>query len=164
MSSRTFGSILFAAGFALMGPTALRAQTAVADLESARRAIRIADLELAKAVADRSLQSFLALIDDDAMFFGKDVARGRDAVSKAWLPLFTDRSLFLKWHPTQVEVSSSGDLGYSIGDYERISKDAQGNPATATGSYVSIWRRKPDGKWKIVVDIGTPGTPTAKQP
>ena len=115
-------------------------------------------------MADRSLQSFLALIDDDAMFFGKDVARGRDAVSKAWLPLFTDRSLFLKWHPTQVEVSSSGDLGYSIGDYERISKDAQGNPATATGSYVSIWRRKPDGKWKIVVDIGTPGTPTAKQP
>jgi ketosteroid isomerase-like protein len=162
--SRTFWTVLLAAGFALVRMTALSAQTPAPDLESAKRAIRIADLELAKAVADRSLQSFLALVDDDAMFFGKDVSRGRDAVSKAWLPLFTDRSLFLKWRPTQVEVSSSGDLGYSIGDYERMSKDAQGNPATVTGNYVSIWRRKPDGKWKIVLDIGTPGTSTAKQP
>jgi len=162
--TRTFGTVLFAAGFALVGVTALSAQTATPDVESAKRAIRIADLELAKSVADRSLQSFLALVDEDAMFFGKDLARGREAVSKAWLPLFTDRSLFLKWHPTQVEVSSTGDLGYSIGDYERMSKDSQGNLSTATGNYVSIWRRKPDGKWKIVLDIGTPGTPTAKQP
>jgi ketosteroid isomerase-like protein len=160
--SRAFGTFLFAAGFALA--RVMAAQTAVPDLEAAKRAIRIADLELAKAVADRSLQSFLALVDEDAMFFGKDLARGREAVSKAWLPLFTDRSLFLKWRPTQVEVSSSGDLGYSIGDYERMSKDAQGNPTSVTGNYISIWRRKPDGKWKIVVDIGTPGTPTAKQP
>ncbi|HEV8611352.1 MAG TPA: DUF4440 domain-containing protein [Thermoanaerobaculia bacterium] len=162
--SRTFRTVLFAAGFALVGSTALYAQTAVPDLESAKRAIRIADLELAKAVADRSLQSFLALVDEDAVFFGRDVARGRDAVSKAWLSLFTDRSLFLKWRPTQVEVSSTGDLGYSIGDYERMSKDPQGNPVTVTGNYVSIWRKKPDGKWKVVLDIGTPGTPTAKQP
>jgi ketosteroid isomerase-like protein len=161
---RTSRTVLFAFGLALVGVAVLSAQNPVPDVESAKRAIRIADLELAKAVADRSLQSFLALVDDDAMFFGKDVARGREAVSKAWLPLFTDRSLFLKWRPTQVEVSSTGDLGYSIGDYERMSKDAQGNPATATGNYVSIWRRKPDGKWKIVLDIGTPGTPTAKQP
>lgn len=164
MSSRNFGTVLLAAGIALIGSTSLNAQAPPPDVESAKRAIRIADLELAKAVADRSLQSFLALVDDDATFFGRDVARGRDAVSKAWLPLFTDRSLFLKWRPTEVEVSSSGDLGYSIGDYERISKDPQGNPATATGNYVSIWRRKPDGKWKVVVDIGTPGTPTARQP
>ncbi len=129
------------------------------DVEAAKRAIRIADLELAKAVADRSLQSFVALVDDEAIFFGKDVSRGRNAVSKAWLPFFTDRALFLKWHPTQAEVSSCGDLGYSIGDYERIGKDATGYPVSVTGNYVSIWRRQPDGRWKIILDIGTPGTP-----
>lgn len=130
------------------------------DVEAAKRAIRIADLELAKAVADRSLQSFVALVDDEAIFFGKGVARGKNAVSKAWLPFFTDRTLFLKWYPTQAEVSSSGDLGYTIGEYERIGKDAaSGYPAAVTGNYVSIWRRQPDGRWKIVLDIGTPGTP-----
>jgi len=129
------------------------------DLEAVKREIRIADLELAKAVADRSLQTFVSMVDDDAVFFGRSISRGREAVSKAWLPFFTDGSLFLKWHPAQVEVSSSGDLGYSIGEYERIGKDASGRPESATGSYVSIWRRQPNGKWKIVLDIGTPASP-----
>jgi ketosteroid isomerase-like protein len=58
-----------------------------------------------------------------------------------------------------VYVSSSADLGYSVGEYQRIGKDSSGNPTTATGSYVSIWRKQPDGKWKIVLDIGSPATP-----
>jgi len=153
-----------AALVALLALASSLARAESVDLESAKRAIRIADLELAKAVTDRSLQSFVAYVDDDAIFFGKDVARGKNAVSKAWLPFFTDRSLFLKWHPTQVEISSSGDLGYSIGEYERIGKDASGYPATATGNYVSIWRKQSDGRWKVVLDIGTPGTPKPMAP
>ena len=161
MSSRTFFT---AAVFALVSSTAVYAHDVTADVEAAKRAIKIADLELAKAVADRSLESFVALVDNDAIFFGRDISRGRDAVAKAWLPFFTDRNLFLKWHPTEVHVSSSADLGYSIGEYERIGKDASGNPATATGNYVSIWRKQPDGRWKVVLDIGTPGTPAVKKP
>jgi ketosteroid isomerase-like protein len=157
---RTLGT---AAAFVLVS-AALLAHDAAADVEAAKRAIKLADLELAKAVADRSLQDFVALVDQDAVFFGRDIARGKDAVSKAWLPMFTDRNLFLKWHPNEVYVSSSGDLGYSIGDYERIGKDTSGNPETATGSYVSIWRKQPDGHWKIVLDIGSPATPTPKKP
>jgi ketosteroid isomerase-like protein len=153
-----------AAGFVLIGSAVLFAHEAAADVEAAKRAIKLADLELAKAVADRSLQSFVSMVDDDAVFFGKDVSRGKDAVSKAWLPFFTDRNLFLKWHPNEVHVSSSADLGYSIGEYERMGKDKSGNPETAIGTYVSIWRRQPDGKWKIVLDIGTPGTPAVKKP
>ena len=152
----------FVALIALVALLSLAPSLALAqgvELESAKRAIKIADLELAKSVADRSLQTFVSLVDDDAVFFGKGVARGRNAVSKVWLPFFTDRTLFLKWYPTQVEVSSSGDLGYTIGEYERIGKDASGSSATVTGNYVSIWRKQPDGRWKIVLDIGTPGTP-----
>jgi ketosteroid isomerase-like protein len=161
--SKAFWTVLLAAGFALVS-TALNAQAGAPDLESAKRAIRIADLELAKAVADRSLQSFLALLDNQAVFIGKEVSRGRDAVAKAWLPFFQDRSLFLKWYPTQVEVSASADLGYSIGEFERIGKDSSGNPTVATGNYVSIWRKQPDGRWKVVLDIGTPATPVPGKP
>jgi ketosteroid isomerase-like protein len=156
--SKTFWAVFMGAGFALVSSSALYANNGAVDLEAAKRAIRIADLELAKAVADRSVESFRALVDDDAVFFGKEMSRGREAVMRAWLPLFTDRSLFLKWNPLQIEVASSGDLGYSIGEYERIGKDSSGNPSTATGSYVSIWRKHPDGKWRIVLDIGSPGT------
>lgn len=159
MSRKTSWTVLLAAGFALVSSIAVYAHDAAPDVEAAKHAIKIADLELAKAVADRSLASFVALVDNDAIFFGREVSRGKDAVAKAWLPFFTDRNLFLKWHPNEVHVSSSADLGYSIGEFERIGKDKQGNPETAVGSYVSIWRRQPDGKWKVVLDIGTPGSP-----
>jgi ketosteroid isomerase-like protein len=164
VNGKTLRTSFLAAGLAIAGATVVSAHDVTVDVEAAKHAIRIADLELAKAVADRSLKTFLMLVDDDAVFFGKDMARGKEAVSKAWLPFFTDRTLFLKWHPTQVEVSSSGDLGYSIGEYERISRDSSGNPATAAGNYVSIWRKQPDGKWKVVLDIGTPGTPVPRTP
>jgi ketosteroid isomerase-like protein len=157
---RTFRT---AAVLALVGSAVLYAEGGAVDVEAAKRAIRIADLELARAVADRSVESFRALVDEDAIFFGKDLSRGREAVMRSWLPLFTDRSLFLKWTPLQIEVSSSGDLGYSIGEYERIGKDNSGNPTTATGSYVSIWRKHPDGKWRIVLDIGSPGSALPKK-
>ncbi len=162
--NRTLRGLLRAAAFAAVGSTVVYAHDVTVDVEAAKRAIRIADLELAKAVADRSLQSFVSMVDDDAVFFGKDVSRGKDAVSKAWLPFFTDRNLFLKWHPNEVYVSSSADLGYSIGEYERIGKDSSGNPATAMGTYVSICRKQPDGKWKIVLDIGSPATPAPQKP
>ena len=148
-----------AAVAALFVASVLSAHEAAVDVEAAKRAIRIADLEMAKAVSDRNLEKFNALVADDAVFFGREVSRGREAVAKAWLPLFTDASMFLTWQPTEVHVSASGDLGYSIGTYERMSKDASGRPASATGTYVSIWRKQADGKWRAVLDIGTPGTP-----
>jgi hypothetical protein len=36
--------------------------------------------------------------------------------------------------------------------------------ATVTGNYVSIWREQPDGRWKVVLDIGTPGTAKPMRP
>ena len=150
----------FVAAAALtLAASLLPAHEAAVDVEAAKRAIRIADLEMAKAVSDRNLEKFNSLVADDAVFFGRDVSRGREAVAKAWLPLFTDPSMFLKWQPDEVHVSASGDLGYSIGTYDRMSKDASGKPTSARGTYVSIWRKQVDGKWRAVVDIGTPGTP-----
>ena len=75
------------------------------DVEATKRALRMADLELAKAVADRSLQTFVSLVDDDAVFFGKDVARGKNAVSKAWLPFFSGPDAV-----SQVVPDAGGDL------------------------------------------------------
>ena len=161
MSRKTLRGVLVSAAFTFVATSAVYAahEAGALDVEAAKRAIRIADLELAKSVADRNLEKFVALVGEDAVFFGRDVARGKEAVAKAWLPYFTDSNLFLEWRPVQIEVSSSADLGYSIGEYRRTTKGAGGKPETATGSYVSIWRKHPDGNWKAVLDIGTPGTP-----
>jgi ketosteroid isomerase-like protein len=66
-----------------------------------------------------------------------------------------DAASTLTWKPREVEVSASGDLGFTIGDFEVRTRDAKGGSRSARGSYVTVWKRGPDGTWRAVVDIGT---------
>ena len=52
-----------------------------------------------------------------------------------------------------MEVSSTGDLAYSLGLYETTVNDPRGNPLTYRGKYVVVWRKQPNGAWKVVIDI-----------
>lgn len=63
------------------------------------------------------------------------------------------------WAPTRAEVSSAGDLGYTVGNYHRIFRGPDGVEMESTGTYVSIWRRQADGSWKVEMDLGNPITP-----
>jgi ketosteroid isomerase-like protein len=65
----------------------------------------------------------------------------------------------LTWAPHAASVASSGDLGYTWGDYTFSPGDTH---KVYTGTYVSIWRRQGDGHWKWVVDIGNPGPEAAE--
>jgi ketosteroid isomerase-like protein len=60
----------------------------------------------------------------------------------------------MTWRPTEGDIAASGDLGYTIGRWEFT-----GAEGSARGSYVTIWRRQPDGSWKVVVDIGDVDAP-----
>jgi ketosteroid isomerase-like protein len=72
------------------------------------------------------------------------------AKSANWSP----RDYQLTWTPTDAQMSPSGDMGYTWGHYEGHSKDANGNPVTTTGRYITIWRKQPDGSWKVALDAG----------
>jgi len=65
------------------------------------------------------------------------------------------------WEPAAAEVAASGDLAYSWGPY--VWTPVPGGPLAgkppATGYYVSIWKKQPDGRWKWVVDLGVPAPP-----
>ena len=58
------------------------------------------------------------------------------------------------WDPQQAAVSKSGDLGYTYGVF--IMK-----PVTADtmyyGTYTHIWKKQPDGKWKLVLNTFNEG-------
>jgi ketosteroid isomerase-like protein len=47
-------------------------------------------------------------------------------------------------------------LGYTVGRWERIRKTKEGTVTKKTGTYTSIWKKQPDGSWKIVLDTGSP--------
>lgn len=63
----------------------------------------------------------------------------------------------ISWKPFKAEASSSGDFGYTIGNWKYVTKDT-----TMYGNYYTIWKRQLDGKWKFVFDGGN-DTPAPKQ-
>jgi ketosteroid isomerase-like protein len=130
------------------------------DPSSAGEEIRLADIEFDRSVADRDLEKFADLVDADAVFYGTRVLHGRDEVVESWSSLFAEDAIAtLRWRPIAVEVARSGDLGYTRGEFEQTVRDEDGGVQISRGSYVSIWRKGQDGRWRAVLDIGTPPEP-----
>jgi ketosteroid isomerase-like protein len=55
----------------------------------------------------------------------------------------------LSWEPVDAEVSSSGDLGYTWGNWRFDAPDT-----VLHGNYFTVWKKQPDGSWKIALDGG----------
>ena len=51
-----------------------------------------------------------------------------------------------------VEISKSGDLGYTYGEYIYSYQDSIGNQQKETGVFNTIWKLQKDGTWKYVKD------------
>jgi ketosteroid isomerase-like protein len=56
-----------------------------------------------------------------------------------------------KFHVEDVLVG--GDLAVETGTYEWTVQPKKGKAMLDKGNYVTVWRRQPDGSWKIVRDI-----------
>ena len=116
-----------------------------------------ADVAFDQAAAEADLERFAALLADKAVFLGGGLLEGREAILQAWGPLFAEnRTAVLRWQPHTVEVSASGDLGYTIGDFQMTATLPDGSEVETGGTYVSIWQKANDGRWRVVVDAGTP--------
>jgi ketosteroid isomerase-like protein len=72
---------------------------------------------------------------------------------------WTPETYQLRWTPEGARMSPEGDMGFTWGHYEGDSKDAQGNPVKKTGRYMTVWKRQPDGNWKVELDASNDGPP-----
>jgi len=74
----------------------------------------------------------------------------------AFRQLLAERPGSLSWTVLGGDVSRSGDLGYTYGEYEF--RPAAGDPAVELGVYVRAWRRGPNGggSWRVAVEVMTP--------
>jgi len=55
------------------------------------------------------------------------------------------------FQPVRAEVANSGDMGFTYGGYE-MKGEGKGQE-TELGSYMRIWKKQANGRWKIVLDI-----------
>jgi ketosteroid isomerase-like protein len=117
---------------------------------SFQREVFAAESSFAASMANRDLGAFAAFVSPEAIFFGDTtVMRGKRSVIEGWGRFFTTPQAPFSWKPGVIEVLPSGRLAFSSGPVF----DPSGK---RVGSFSSIWRREPDGKWQIIFDKGCP--------
>jgi ketosteroid isomerase-like protein len=76
-----------------------------------------------------------------------DPIQGRAAIRAN----MTGSNYKLVWQPQIAEVSLSGDLGWTWGEWQRLDS---GGHQSARGRYVNIWKKQADGSWRVRLDMG----------
>ena len=48
-----------------------------------------------------------------------------------------------------------GDLGYTVGTWERRAAPGGGQTAVTRGNYLTVWKKQADGAWRVSFDTGS---------
>jgi ketosteroid isomerase-like protein len=109
--------------------------------------------------------SFFEFFGEDGIFFNPHPTVFREFVRENPAPEPPPPMEFrLEWWPVAGDVADSGDLGYNTGPTLRTDLTPQ-NRASGHGYFFSVWKKEPDGNWRVAVDMGTdtPGPDPAHQ-
>ncbi len=117
-----------------------------------------ADEQFCNATRERRLEGWMSYFAPDAAIFpiGRPTIDGKEGIRAFYEKVFGDPSFTLEWRPVKADIAASGELGYTYGTSDMKRKDASGKEIASKGKYTTIWKKQPDGSWKVALDIGTP--------
>ena len=124
--------------------------------ENSKDRLLQADREFSAMSAKEGMKNaFLEFIDSNGVLLrpGTVPIAGADAVD--YLIAQNDTGYTMTWQATDGMVALSGEMGYTYGTYQLRPK---GRDTVLQGTYVNIWKKQSDGKWKFVLDSGNEGT------
>ena len=102
----------------------------------------------AQSMRSDMVSAFVANFADDGVLVTNGWTRAKTALAGKPPP-----PVDLDWAPAHVEVAASGELGLSTGPSIRKSR-THPEAAPSYGHFVSVWRRSPEGRWQVEVDLG----------
>jgi ketosteroid isomerase-like protein len=105
----------------------------------------------ARAMVAGWKQAFLEFFADDAVGFdGTARTAAKAQVRQAPDPA---AGVQLLWEPRYGDIAESGELGWLTGPSTSINP-ARNSGAPRPGNYASVWKRQPDGSFKVLIDVG----------
>ena len=114
-----------------------------------------------KSFSDFSLKNgfanaFMAYADDNVIKMANNSYPiiGKKGLIAKFSKIAVSNHNVLTWIPLKAEISQSGDLGYTFGNYQLKVKLTVDKDTIYYGNYVSIWKKQKDGRWKYVLDGG----------
>ncbi|HLL53542.1 MAG TPA: DUF4440 domain-containing protein [Myxococcaceae bacterium] len=148
-----------------VAPDAAPRADASGDAETARRALLDADRAFADATAKRGVEGWTSWFTANGVMLPLNgpLVEGHAAIRDLMRRSLGFPGFRLEWQPLRAEVSRAGDLGYTIGRFEASTLRNGERIVLQRGKYLSVWRKQPDGGWKVEADISNPGEPTSPE-
>jgi ketosteroid isomerase-like protein len=107
-----------------------------------------------KSINDGDIATLSSLTDDDHMMVmaGRAPISGKAANDAAMVRVFEQSRIDEKW--TQLEIVIDRDLAYTRGTFTVDATPKAGGPTRhSEGKFVRIYRRQPDGQWRMTRDV-----------
>jgi len=127
-------------------------------VESARTApLFAADRAFCADTQTRRIEAWVAAFDANGSQFDDEFrpVTGHAAIRARMTEFFADPANRLEWEPDAAVISEAGNLGSTSGRFVMSRRrDDDTRETLLTGCYFDVWRRRPDGSWKLVVDMG----------
>ena len=114
------------------------------------------DRSCQQAVQSKSADQVIDCFTQNAVWMLPNLppVRGHNAILSEWRKLFLNSNLDLSWQTTDVAAARSGDIGYSLYTYRLTTHPNNSKQTIAEhGSGLAVWKRQPDGKWKMSADV-----------
>ena len=114
-----------------------------------------------EAAEAKDLERYVSFYADDASLFwpGAPMVTGRAAIREFMRAFLSMPAFSLSFETAKVDVSRAGDLAYSYGTNKVTLVDPRGNRMKDRGKYLTVYRKQPDGTWKVVADMGNSDLP-----
>jgi ketosteroid isomerase-like protein len=110
------------------------------------------------AISQHYLETILAFYTDDGWQLPENGPIARTAAERRefWEKLETlPIAIQIADVTDRIEVARSGDLAVQYGEYRQIISNKTGATTSVPQNFVTIWRKQPDGTWKVSASMAT---------
>jgi ketosteroid isomerase-like protein len=121
------------------------AEEPAVDIEAETEALKQAFGELAKAAKTKDLELMVSTWADDLISFNGD-----KEATRAFFATRLEQGISTEYTLDKIEISASGDLGYTAFSFEGFRVEEGETISTGKGFNVTVWKKQADGTWKQV--------------
>ena len=107
-----------------------------------------------QSLVEGDFEAVVAAYTSDGKLFPQrgDIRRGEDAIRRYWTPPAGRESRTIHHRIKPEEIVVQGDTAYDWGYYEGATRLGDGKEVFWEGKYVIVWKKTPDGQWKVYLD------------
>ncbi len=133
------------------------------DTAKVKAAIQAANARSLDAFKRGDKAGMMANYTSDAIVMApnEEAWRGQEGLDKGFSGLLSQFS-FKDGAATTTDVMVAGDLAVETGTFTLTLQPKTGAEIKDKGKYLTVWKRQPDGTWKIVRDINNSDLPAPK--